>query len=88
MGDPENDGWSKNCPAGLDPGSEQCDIMCVIRANLIFSDEARGGDTFIGTGQGGVMRYAGWPYSGCSKKLSLDNTHSGKKKCPGVRSEL
>ena len=53
MGDPENDGWSKNCPAGLDPGSEQCDIMCVIRANLIFSDEARGGDTFIGTGQGG-----------------------------------
>ena len=57
MGDPENDGWSKNCPAGLDPGSEQCDIMCVIRANLIFSDEARGGDTFIGTGQGGVMRY-------------------------------
>ena len=60
MGDPENDGWSKNCPAGLDPGSEQCDIMCVIRANLIFSDEAKEGDTFIGTGQGRVMRNAGW----------------------------
>ena len=47
MGDPGNDGRSKNCPAGLDHGSEVCDIMCVIRANLIFSDEARGADTFI-----------------------------------------
>ena len=76
MGDPGNDGRSKNCPAGPDHGSEVCDIMCVIRANLIFSDEARGADTFIedrtGGGRNEKCRVG-------SKKLSLDNTQSGQE---------
>ena len=64
--------------------------MCVIRANLIFSDEAREGDTFIGTGQGrgNEKCWVGSKYWGGCKKLRLDNTHSEKKKCPGVRSVL
>ena len=56
--------------------------MCVIRANLIFSDEARGGDTFIEDRTGGGRNEkcrVGSKYWECSKKLSLDNTQSGQE---------
>ena len=61
--------------------------MCVIRANLIFSDEARGGeggDTFIERqdrrGRRNEKCWVGSKYWECSsKKLRLDNTQSGEK---------